>query len=297
MTELIRKPTNRQPSLADYLTDPERYPTVSGRPYPNANPMGAVGQSPDLASLFAAPEENALGPPSVTPGIHDVHTNGTAFRALALPPGTVPPTPVPPMPLPERRGLEPESAPEAPQAGDLDAQWAAALSRARIAGMRDNNFGLQSQAGFWAQRGPRPEAPQPPQPSPVMTALLHNPVARYIRSQSDPMAVAPQLREADARYATRVPIPAGGKPSGAHQLIPHKDLAIQQQARQRTDREGVRDDPFRFERDPFTGEIVLETAEERRIREEQARADQERVDRQQGLRFSERGRLEYRRRF
>lgn len=293
MTDLFRMARSRRPTLAEYLEDPNRYPTVSGRPYPNANPMGAVGQAPDLAGAFAE-QPDPLGPPMVEAGARDVRTPGMAMSALALPQGAAPPMPADPPPLPERRGLEPLSAPEMQTSDGLDEQWAAAMQRAQMASLRDTGFGMQSPA-VRAARGMMPAGMPPPrEPGPLMSAMLHSPPARFIRQHSDPAFVAPHLLAADARAATRVPIP-GGKPSGARQLIPHKDLAQQQQDRLRTDREGEREDPFRFERDPFSGEIMLETAEERRMREEEERRIQERSQRQ-GFNVTGR-RLEYRRRF
>lgn len=210
MTDIFRRRVARRPTLAEYLEAPDDYPTVAGRPYPNVNPMGAVGAPPpDLAALLAE-EPDPLGPPLGMPGARDVHVPGVAFGALAMP--SAPPEPAP-APAWGPQGIEsrfaPQSAEDAPST-DLDAEWAAALQRAQAATYRESGYGLRSPAVDAAYRQglrPRPEPPRPPQPGPMMAALINSPMARYIRNHSDPMFVAPHLREADARYATRVAIP------------------------------------------------------------------------------------------
>lgn len=184
MTDLFRHPprkTRSNPSLAEYLAEPERFPTVRGRPYPNVNPMGAVGQAPDLAAILAQPED-PLGPPMTEPGARDVRTPGMAFGALTLP--SAPPMPAPPEPLPERRGLEPMSAPGA-SGTDLDAEWAAALQRAQQATMREQGYGMQSPA-IRAARGMMPAGRPPRTPSPIIAALINSPFGDFVNRHGAP---------------------------------------------------------------------------------------------------------------
>lgn len=181
MTELPRK--RRFPSLAEYLAEPERFPTVAGRPTVPL-PRGMVGPAP----------------PSLGEILDDPRTYAAPLRSVVE--RRAAPAPPPQLPDgPPRRGFEPPSAPGAPQGDDLDAEWSAALSRAREAIALEGNFGLQSQASRWARLGPRPEPPRRPAPNPAMTAFMHNPVSRFIRSRSDPLFVNPELAEADRRAA------------------------------------------------------------------------------------------------
>lgn len=84
------------------------------------------------------------------------------------------------------------------------------------------------------------------------------------------------------------------KPDESKQLMSAREVADAALERQR--REDAPSDE-RVRRDPFTGEEIIELPEDRRRREREAREDQERIERAQGLRVSDRGRLEYRRRF
>lgn len=110
-------------------------------------------------------------------------------------------------------------------------------------------------------------------------------VASVYRMQTEDLVTHAARNGVDPRELRQVVRSTGDKPRrGAHQLTPRSEVVATERNRQNAgalDLNAPRSGP---RRDPVTGEEILETAEERRIREQQAREDRERADRQRGTR-------------
>lgn len=162
------------------------------------------------------------------------------------------------------------------------------------------------------------EDPAPAQPGPEPVGRLPDFATDFTRAERDAFDAEHQafLRQRDGQATDfdltymAINAPRGPRQSLTYeqwrerhkgnsnklQLMDHNQVAQSVQDRNRQEQTPVNNQRSEHV-DPFTGEVVLETAEERRARERQQREDEQRIQNEQGLRVSPRGRLEYRRRF